>query len=1210
MFIPYFMKSSRAQWRRDDYAAASRFCHDLRRLSRIRPFARLSGFGRRRLIDMVRLLHISAAAILAIGPAALAQDAGAPVDFNREIRPLLTNNCFRCHGPDEKERKGGKGGLRLDTAAGAAADLGGTAAVVPGKPEQSELLRRVSAADDERMPPAKSGPRLKPDEVELLRRWIRQGAPYPPHWAYARPARPPRPTVRQSGWARHDLDYFVLKRLEDEKLRPSPEADRASLIRRASLDLTGLPPAPADVDAFLKDPSPNAYEALVDKLLASPAYGEHWAQLWLDLARYADSAGYADDPLRTIWAYRDWVIRALNDNMPFDRFTLEQIAGDLLPNPTEDQLLATAFHRNTLTNNEGGTSDEEFRNVAVVDRVNTTLAIWMGTTMACAQCHHHKYDPIKQEEFFRVFAFFNNTEDNDQPDERPTHKIFTPEQKRQRAAWSDEIARLEQSIRDAGPEQLAEGQERWEQTLRPEFVWVSPAPANPVSTGGATLAVQDDGSILVGGASPATDTTRVDLPGSLETLTALRLEVLPDASLPGGGPGRAGNGNFVLSRLSLTAQPPAAYRPAGKIVRVEIPGAKKVLSLAEVQLFSGEENVAVKGAATQSSTDHGGEAARAIDGVTDGDYFKANSTTHTKVETDPWWQVELSEPAPLDRIVVWNRTDGDVKNRLTNFRVRVMDAAGRDLWEQEIGPAPDPSATLALNGPRRLRLSAAIADHSQEGFGVEQAVKNADLSQRGWAIGSQTGKPHAAAFVLARPAAGLTDAVLTVTLEQVSVHPNHTLGRFRLGLSDDPRGGTFLGTPPEIVALTRTEPGARTPEQRTQLFQTYHAIAPELKPSRDRLAELTRSLDQMPPVTTLPIMRELAADQRRKTHLQIRGNFLDLGAEVTPGTPAAFNPFPADQPLDRLGLARWLMSADNPLTARVTVNRFWEQLFGTGLVRTSEDFGIQGEAPSHPELLDWLATEFVGTGWDVKKLLRLIVTSATYRQSARASDELVGRDPENRLLARGPRVRLSAEMVRDQALFAAGLLSRKMYGPPVQPPRPKLGLSAAFGGSTDWETSAGEDRYRRALYTMWRRSSPYPSMDTFDAPTREVCTVRRSRTNTPLQALVTLNDPVYVEAAQALARRITAEGGPDEASRAAYGFRLCLARAPREAERDRLVTLYREARRRYTEQPDQAVAMATDPLGPAPEGADVTDLAAWTVVGNVLLNLDEMVLKP
>jgi mono/diheme cytochrome c family protein len=790
-----------------------------------------------------------AAALLA-APVAGQTPADGP-SFTRDIKSILSNRCVRCHGPDPEGRAGGGDeGLRLDTFAGATADLGGRhAAIVPGKPDESALIARITSTDpDVVMPPPDAGERLSEMQVDLLKRWIAAGATYEPHWAYVRPKRPLVPVVKDSAWPKNEIDRFILAKLEAEGLTPQPEADRATLARRLTLDLTGLPMAPEEIDTFVADASPDAVEKFVDRLLVHDGYGEHQARQWLDLARYADSAGYADDPPRTIWGWRDWVVRAFDANMPFDEFTIKQIAGDLLPNATLDDTIATAFHRNTLTNNEGGTIDEEFRTVAVIDRVNTTMSTWMGSTMACAQCHDHKYDPLSQKEYFQLYAILNNTADADHKDESPVVGIPWEPVDTRRGAIKREIAEIEAGI------------------------------------------------------------------------------------------------------------------PA------------------------------------------------------------------------------LAKPAPADR--------------------------------------PEP---------------------------------------------------------------------------------------------------------------------------------------PEFQPARKLIDDLRGKLAATPAMT-VPVLAELTGDKRRVTKIQLRGNWQNLGDEVTEGVPGAFHPAPvnAGQGVDRLALAKWLVDPANPLTARVIVNRIWERLFGIGMVSTSEEFGSQGELPSHPELLDWLASELVARNWDLKAIQRLIVTSAAYRQTSKCPPELVARDPENRLVACGPRVRLPAEVIRDQALAASGLLSRKKGGPSVHPPQPDIGLSAAFGGGLDWTTSTGEDRYRRAVYTTWRRSNPYPSMATFDAPSREVCTIRRPRTNTPLQALVTMNDPAYVEAAQALARRMIIEGGSTTADRALRGFRLVLARQPVAAEIDRLVRLHDDALADFQESPEDARKMATDPLGPPPPdlAANLGDLAAWTVVANVILNLDEAFMCP
>ena len=1025
------------------------------------------------------------------------------------------------------------------------------------------------------------------------------------HWSYVKPHRPELPNIGDKAWPRNAIDHFILARLERERLKHEPEADRPALIRRVSLDLTGLPPTLAEVDQFMADHPPGAYERLVDRLLKQESFGEHWARLWLDQARYADSSGYADDPARTIWAYRDYVIRALNANKPFDQFTLEQIAGDLLDDPADEQLVATAFHRNTMTNNEGGTSDEEFRNVAIVDRVNTTMAVWMGTTMACAQCHNHKFDPISQEDYFRLFAILNNTRDADRTDESPVHSLFTPEQKLQRPQWQSEIARLEKIVQTPTPE-LEQAQTNWEKNFETDLQWLPMHPDVVKSTAGAAITRSDDGAVQFE-RKGRTDVYTLVIPVKTnETITALRLETFPDDTPPGRGVGNA-NGNFVVSRVLASLAPSEAAPLAGRYLRIELPGKEKILSLAEVQVFSGASNLALHGEARQSSTASDGPAKLAIDGNTDGDYAKAKSTTHTATSTDPWWELDLKSAEPVDRVVLWNRTDGS-QDRLSGFRIALLDEKRERVWQQQVEQAPSPSSEWLLNGARPIPFASATADFSQKDFSAGSILDNKDPKTRGWAIAPKFGEPHFLTLIPKTPVAAGAGSNLVITIEQLSRFEYATIAQLRLAKSADKRAPEFAPVPPSTLAILRAGVAKRTQEQGREVLQYYLSIAPGLKSQRDELAGVKKQLEESKPYTTVPILGELAGDKRRKTRIQRRGNFLDVGQEVTEGLPSSLLAQPDGGRMDRLALARWLVDTNNPLTARVVVNRLWESLFGTGLVRTSEEFGSQGEGPSHPELLDWLAVELMEHQWDVNHLLRLMVTSAAYRQSSRVTPELAVRDPDNRLLARGPRFRLSAEMIRDQALFVSGLLSSKMYGPPVKPPQPKLGLTAAFGSGTDWETSGGEDRYRRAIYTTWRRSNPYPSMSTFDAPNREVCLVRRERSNTPLQALVTLNDPVYVEAAQALARKISAAGSTP-AEKAHHGFRLCLSRAPTAEEAKGLVKLYLKTLERFKTEPGKARDVAGKTPDEASEESGTAELAAWTVVANVLLNLDEMLMK-
>lgn len=1112
------------------------------------------------------------------------------VDFQREIRPILSQNCFLCHGPDENDRKGG---LRLDLREEATKPAkSGAIAIAPNQPDESELLKRITHSDpDELMPPSKTGKKLTAREIDLLRRWISEGATYASHWSYVKPVRPALPQVAQSGWVRNGLDYFVAQRLELEKLQPSPEADQHTLIRRVSLDLTGLPPTIEEVETFVADSSPDAYERLVDRLLEKKTFGEHWARMWLDLARYADSAGYADDPVRTIWAYRDYVIKAFNENKPFDQFTIEQIAGDLLPNPTEDQVVATAFHRNTMTNSEGGTSDEEFRSVAIVDRVNTTAAVWMGTSMACAQCHTHKYDPITQEEYFKFYALLNNTEDADRPDEAPVHKFFNREQKKQRSAWEKEIAGLEEKLKAPTPELETQFRE-WDAAFPREVEWITRKPEKGTHKREELTVVSDDAVISVEeGYAPESYTLEFPLDG--KPITALRLDLPSRESSADGA---------LITRVSASVTPPRGI-VAGRYVRVEIPGKDKILSLAEVQVFSGKENIAGTGDATQSSTDQDGPAKLAIDGKTDGN-FSENSTTHTSKSENPWWELDLKAVHEIGRIAIWNRTDNNLQSRLADFRVLILDEQREVVWERTIKESPSPNTMLTVDGTRSIRFVGAFANSNADDRNPADVLADKADPKKGWAPDDAERRSRGAFLtVLAeKPFSAPNGSRLTVVVEQSARRDAGLLSNFKIATSDHLDLPRYARTSPAVLALLAGARDTRTDEQRDQALKYFlRHVTSDLQPQRDQVAALEKKLDGMKP-NSVPILRALTGEKMRKTRMQLRGNYLDLGKEVEEGVPAAFA-FSGEQPRDRLALAKWLVSTENPLTSRVIVNRFWEQIFGIGLVRTSEEFGAQGELPSHPELLDWLATEFMAQGWDTKRFLKLLVTSAAYRQVSKVSPELAERDPENLLLARGPRFRMPAEAIRDQALFIGGLLSPKMFGPSVKPPQPASGLSAAFGSSVDWKTSEGEDRFRRGLYTEWRRTSPYPSMTTFDAPNREVCTVRRTRTNTPLQALVTLNDAVYLEAAQGLARRMM-QGGKSVADRIRIGFEFCLARHPNEKEVNRVAELFGEAIAEFAKNPDdKAKKMA--PL----DAAEPVEFAAWTTVANVLLNLDETLMK-
>jgi hypothetical protein len=977
---------------------------------------------------------------------ALARGAENRLDFARDVQPILRARCTRCHGAEQQRSQ-----LRLDSRTGALRGGMSGAVVLPGDSRGSALFQRITGVLQPSMP--FEGPPLPAEEIARIQAWIDAGAPgakgaEPPdkrHWAYRKPVRPEPPSVANVAWIRNPIDRFVLARLEREGLAPAPEADRETLIRRVSLDLVGLPPTLAEVDAFLADTDPDAYDKVVDRLLASPHYGERWARPWLDLARYADTNGYEKDRRRSAWMYRDWVIDALNQDLSFRDFTVQQMAGDLLPDATTGQKIATGFHRNTLLNQEGGIDVEEARWETLVDRVNTTASTWLGSTVACAQCHNHKFDPFSQKDYYRMLAFFDNADYRveglgevvkDKWIVEPDLELAAPEVLKRRDALKAEADALKKTIdtSDLGPDLAA-----WETALRSKAPkWNVLRAVQSTSAYAASLEKKKDGSLLVSGPAADKDTYTVTVRTSRGGITALRLEVLPDPSLPANGPGRSSSGNFVLTRLGLRAG---------------------------------------------------------------------------------------SEPVPLAH---------------------------------------------------------AVADFSEDGRSIAQAIDDAEDS--GWGIDGQQGRAHTAVFLPAKPFGG-GGSTLAVILEQYAGSAKSTLGRFRLSAtsSANPWGGVQV--PEEIRKILDTSRPARTAEQTKTLTDYFRPLASSLDAPRARLAELRRELDAIP-IPTAMVLRERAGSERPSTPLRVRGSYMSPGERVYAATPAFLPPIPEGRPANRLGLAYWLVDDENPLTARVAVNRSWEQLFGRGLVLTSEDFGTQGEPPTHPELLDWLATTFTSEGWSTKKIHRLMVTSATYRQSSRVAPALIERDPYNRLLARGPRFRVEAETVRDIALAVSGLLSPKVGGPSVFPDQPD-GVWDNPYSKDKWTLSEGEDRYRRSLYTFVRRTAPYPMLTTFDAPSREFCTVRRVRTNTPLQALTLLNDPAFVTAAKVLADRTLREAGPEPEARAVHIFRLATARRPSAPELAPLLRFYRA----------QAERHAGD------------DAAAWTMVASVILNLDETVTK-
>ena len=1012
---------------------------------------------------------------------AIAADApGGPatVDYNRDIRPILLNHCYACHGPDEGKRQGG---LRLDRQEDALKELeSGAFAIVPGKCDQSSLIARIIAADDERMPPADAGPRLETQQIEQLRRWIDEGRVWKGHWSYSKIDRPSLPAVSETAWARNGIDLFILRALDREGLRPSPEADKTTLIRRVSFDLTGLPPTIAEVDAFLADTSELAYERVVDRLLNSPSYGERMAIKWLDLARYADTNGYHVDDHRNMWKFREWVIDAFNRNMPFDRFTIEQIAGDLLPGATVEQRIASGFHRNVMVTSEGGADPEEYLTKYANDRVTTTATVWLGTTLACAECHDHKYDPFTQRDFYRLYAYFNNIPemglDNRQGSPVPNLQIPTAEQTAQLAAYRRQISDLDARIKT-------------------EVAGVTIDPPNPRRVaGGPQEAVWFD-------------------------------DALPRQALADGAEGDA-SWRWVESPQPVLSGRRASTRTASGFAQHFFINAKDRLTIAE------------------------------------------GDTLFAHVYLDP-------QNPPQTIMLQFN--DGNWEHRA--YWGANTTEGGTDGTPSRLPMGPLPEAGRWV----RLEVDAAAV-----GLAEGDAVSGMAFSQFDghvyWdkagainrtALGSKTFETQEA-WELAEKA------------RRKSKLPQNIQDAIKVGLAE------------------------RNDAQRSAVRDYFVQFAyvktrPQFEPLNHQLDELRKAegeLNRAVPITM--VMQE--NPQMRDTFVLTRGDFRAKGERVARGVPASLPPLPAAAPDNRLGLAQWLVDPNNPLVARVTVNRYWQQYFGTGIVKTSDDFGSRGEQPSHPELLDWLASEFVASDWNVKAVQRLIVTSATYRQLAKVDARMLERDPYNRLLARGARFRLDAEMIRDNALAASGLLHHELGGPSVSPYQPD-GLWDELTTGDKYVQSKGTDLYRRGLYTYWKRSIPYPPLLTFDAPNREVCTDCRARTNTPLQALVLLNDPAYVEAARVLAQRTLKDGGSDTTARLSFAFRLCTARMPSEQEVAILLRIFDQNLSRYRQNPAAAEKLISVGESPRPASVDAAELAAWTAIGNLLLNLDETITK-
>ena len=1011
--------------------------------------------------------------------------AGA-TDFARDIQPILESSCYACHGAKLQ-----MGGLRLDSKKLALAGGKSGAIVEPGKPADSLLYRRVAGVGDQpRMP--MGGKPLEPAQLALIRNWIDQGAAWPDgttaskkHWAFTPPKRPALPKVARSDWAANPIDRFILARLEKEKLAPSPQADRVTLLRRLSLDLIGLPPAIEEVEAFLKDKGKNAYEKQVDRLLGSPHYGERWGRIWLDAARYADSNGFEKDKPRQVWFYRDWVIRALNRDLPYNQFVIEQIAGDLLPDASQDQIVATGFLRNSMTNEEGGVDPEQFRMEAMFDRMDAIGKAVLGVTIQCAQCHNHKFDPLTQEEYYRLFAFINNSHE-------ANISVYSPDEQKKRAGIFSGIREIEAKLQHSLPD-WRERMAQWEDsalTGQPDWIVLNPE-VDDISTGGQKYTLQPDGSLVAGGYAPTSLRFKMTVRTEAPHITAFRLELMTDPNLPLGGPGRSAKGTCLLTEFEVEAAPADS---AEKPQKIKIAKATADIALPELSVFA------------------------------------------------------------------------DPKKKRTT-------------------------------GP------------------IEFAIDGNDATA--WSIDAGAGlrnQPRKAVFEPATPVANPGGTILTFYLSQKhgstqgsDIGDNENLGRFRISITTKP-GVAADPLPSAVRQILSTPRSRRSAEQAQRVFAYWRTTVPEWREANAQIAALWRQHPEGSSQLSL-----IAREQARETHMLDRGDFLKPANVVEPGVPSFLNPLPDKAPPTRLTFARWLVDREAPTTARAIVNRLWQGYFGAGLVSTAENLGKQSEPPSHPELLDWLAVELMDRNWSLKAIHRAIVMSATYRQSSHVTKELYTRDPYNELLARGPRFRVDAEIVRDIALAASGLLNGKVGGPSVFPPAPAfLFAPPASYGPKSWKESTDADRYRRALYTFRYRSVPYPMLQTFDAPNGDASCVRRARSNTPLQALTTLNEPLFLESARALAMRTLEEGGGTDVQRLTYAVRRCVARTPTEQEASQLLALLNKQMQRFDGgKLNPWDLAAADPAQPPalPKGATPAQLAAWTAVSRVLLNLDETITK-
>jgi len=1033
--------------------------------------------------------------------------ASAALEYNRDIRPILSENCFPCHGADSAARKAK---LRLDDSASATARREDSSpAIVPGKPDESEAIRRILAEDDDLMPPEESHKVLSKEQKEMLKRWVAQGAKYQEHWGFITPQRPALPRVKNQKWVRNPVDQFILARLEQEKLKPAPEADRRTLARRVSFDLTGLPPKPEEVEAFVHDKSPDAYEKLVDHFLASPHWGEHRGRYWLDAARYADTHGIHFDNFREMWTYRDWVFNAFNANMPFNEFTIENLAGDLLPNATLEQKTGSGFNRCNITSNEGGAIDEEYLVLYARDRTETTSQVFMGLTAGCAVCHDHKYDPLSQKEFYQLAAFFNNTTqkamDGNIKDTPPVLVVPKPDDRRPWDQLQPELAAAKTQVEDR------------KQSAKAAFdPWLAQ----------------------------------------------------PDVAALGAR----------IPTSQLTFRAPLADGPGGAIT-VEVAGEQRAIEVGTNTVWQDGAVAAQAWIVPETATPELADV---------GDFERTNQFSYAA------WVKRSDDKSGS---VIARMHDGDGHR-------------GWDLWLEGGRPAAHlvhkwPEDALKVIGKKELPKDkwshvCITYDGSSRANGLKIYVNGeeqaTDKPSDKLANSIRTGTP----FTIGQRHGG--SRLDKTGIQELRLYERQLSAEDIRALVDVPR----------IQWLATKPSGARTKDESTELYQlwlnTLDQPYQELVANRNRLQSESDRIRERGSVAHVMNEKETPAE----AFLLIRGEYDKRGEKVMPATPKVFPPMSADLPPNRLGLAQWLLSPEHPLTVRVTVNRFWQELFGTGLVRTAGDFGIAGEMPSHPELLDWLAVDFRENGWDVKRFYKMLVTSATYRQSAVVTKDKLAKDPQNRLLARGPRFRMDAEMIRDNALASSGLLVEKIGGPSVKPYQPDgvwEAVAMPESNTRIYKRDAGESLYRRSVYTFWKRAAPPASMDILNAPNRETCTMRRERTDTPLQALVTLNDPQFVEAARNLAQRTLTCGGKTESERLDFMAELLIARPLNPKEMKVVESGLKDLLAHYHQSPEDAEALIKVGESKADASLDQPTLAAYTMVANQLMNLDEVLNK-